>query len=333
MKSSLEFLYIANRVFGNNIDIKEYFDYPIAFKGVVRIFTIENYRTSFVICFDERKDFINALQLYVSLKRKNKEPYIYVPKHISMESKDVLRFISKNHISYIDHFGGMYTYNPNDRIDILKSMFDELREDNTFSYTKNVQLVLKFYFLKPVRSYTSREVADVLKISPSSVTRANEVLFRIGALEKTGLGAGIEYFIKSKKNVLKMMERYFIKPYEKSFFIAVDDYRYNLISSNLLSGQYALSEYSDLMPESNIPSFAVYKKTFAPIYNSYISLSIEDPAHFVQVQLYIYDPTILSQGKTIDLFDLYLTMLFDEDLNDPRIFAAFNTIKEKLING
>ena len=245
----------------------------------------------------------------------------------------MINFIFKNHISYIDYCGGVYTYSLNDKIDLLKYLFDASKEENDFSYTKNVQLVLKYYFLKPVRSYTSREVAAFLKISPSSVSRANELLNRLGVLDKSGYGAGTEYKLLNKKSVLKIMEEYFIKPYDNSYFLAVDEQGYKHISSYPVAGQDALSQYTDLMPEKRIPTFAISKKEFKSFYDSYMGVTINNPPHYVQVQSYIYEPNLFTSGDKIDLFDLYITMLFDEDLNDPRVLAAFNNIKEQLLNG
>ena len=330
MTSNREFLNIAHSVFGADISIKLYTNYPLAFKNIATVFSIDNWRTSFVICFDNQDDFLNVARLYVYLRKQNINTYIYISKKIRDDNKQIINFVSKNHISFIDHFGGMYSYMLKDRINVLELMLNDLKDDNSVAYTKNTQLVCKYYFFNEQKSYTSREIAAFLKVSPSSVSRANEILFSIGILEKNGYGAGTQYVLINKKSALKKLEKFIIRPYDNSYFMAINESLFSIIKNSPLSGQSALAEYTNLMPESRIATYAIYRKEFATIYNAYLGLNIEKPTNFVLVQSYIYDPYLFSKGQVIDLFDLYATMLFDENLKDPRVKESFDMIKEKL---
>lgn len=331
MNSENEFLSIAHIAFKDCIDIKQHFGLPILYASVCKVFCVEQIeQESYVICFDDYSAFYNILLLYVNLKNENKRTFIYASKDFKTKESRKFNLIIFRHVSFVDDAGGVYFYEG--RIDYLGELFHDLKTETEAGYTKNTQLVFKYYLFNPSKSYTVRTIADYLNISPASVSRANEALFQIGVLTRDGNGAGLEYKIINKNQALKKLRPHFIKPYDKKYFLALNENQYDKVSSYLLSAEDALSYYTDLTAKSKITTYAVSKKDFAPFYNAYLSISIDDASRYAAVEAFIYNPNLFSKGKAIDLFDLYVIMLFDEDLNDPRVLDAFNAIRSQLIN-
>lgn len=330
MKSSQDFLSSLNIVFPKCLEIKQFYDVPIIYKNMCIVYIVkQDDNDNYVICFDDSNYFYNVLTLYVSLKRSLNRVFLFVTKEFKSTEKTKFSLLTNRHISFVDD-GGIYYCEQ--RINVLEPLFDDLKADLDYGYTKNTQLVFKYYLFNPPKAYTVRAIADCLKISPASVSRANEILFNIGVLSSSGYGAGLEYTFIKKRLALKKIEPYLIRPYEKKYFLALDDNNYQLVESGLLSGGQALSEYTNLSPSSNMEVFAISKKDFAPIYNAYSGLIITNPTHFVAVESYIYDPRIFSNGKMIDLFDLYVTMIKEENLDDPRVKEAVKVVEGLLIN-
>ncbi len=331
MDSENEFLSIVHVAFKDCVNIKQYFDLPILYASVCKVFCIEQIeQDSYVICFDDYSAFYNVLLLYVNLKKENKRVFIYASKDFKTKENRKFNLLVFRHVSFVDDAGGVYFYEG--RINYLEELFHDLRTEVEAGYTKNTQLVFKYYLFNPSKSYTVRTIADYLNISPASVSRANESLFQLGVLTKDGSGAGLEYKIINKNQALKKLRAHFVKPYDKKYYLVLNDNQFDRVSSYLLSAENALSYYTDLAAKSKITTYAVSKKDFAPFYNAYLSISIGDANHYAAVQTFIYNPRLFSKGKAIDLFDLYVIMLFDEDLNDPRVMDAFNAIRSQLIN-
>lgn len=331
MRSSQEFLSNLNIVFPRCTEIKQLTDIPVIYKDVCLVYCVEQEeQQNYIICFDNSAFFFNVLTLYVSLKEQFDRVFLYVSKEFKAKEKTKFALLTFRHISFVDDGG---TYFCETRINVLEALFDDLKTDMDYGYTKNTQLVFKYYLFNPIKPYTVRAIADFLKISPASVSRANETLNKLGALSSTGYGAGLEYTIINKKEALKIAKPYFIKPFDKKFFLALDDSYYEMISDNLKSGGQALSEYTDLSPSSKMETFAIYKKDFAPFYNAYCSVAILDPSLFVAVESYIYNPKLFSNGKSIDLFDLYVSIIKEENLDDPRVKESLKKVEGLLING
>ena len=331
MKSSQEFLSVLNIVFPRCLEIKQFTDVPLIYKDMCLVYCVEQEGNSnYVICFDDSGFFFNVLTLYVSLKQKFDRVFLYASKEFKAKEKTKFALLTYRHISFVDDGG---TYFCETRINTLEALFDDLKADMDYGYTKNTQLVFKYYLFNPVKSYTVRTIADFLKISPASVSRANETLSKLGVLSSSGYGAGLEYTIINKRDALKKVRPYFIRPFEKKYFLALDYSQYDLMPDNLISGGQALSEYTDLSPSSNVRTFAIYKKDFAPFYNAYCSVAILNPTEFVAVESYIYGPNLFSDGKLVDLFDLYVTVIKEENIDDPRVKEALKKVEGLLING
>ena len=331
MNSYKEFLSIVSFAFNGYEGIKLYNDFPLAYKNICKVFSIDfDGETHLVICFDDTNHFYDALLLYVYLKKEYKKTFIYVSKAFKNVEKEKLVLLLRKHISFIDDVGGVYSYFG--KINYLEESFKEIKEESDTEYTKKTQLVFKYYFFNKKKNYPVREIAEALGISASSVSRANETLSRIGVLDKNGYGKNTAYLLVNKRKALNLLKPYFIKPFEKEYFLALDDVYFETLSPKLLSSEYALSEYTDLLPSSKSETFAVDKNKFVPFYNAYLSVEINNPTHFVSIQPFIYNPSLFSDGKTIDLIDLYIIMLKDEDLRNPRVMESFKEIERKLLN-
>lgn len=331
MRSEKDFLSISNIAFPNCVDIKKINQIPIIYQSVCEVFCLEQKdNANYVICFDENKYFQEVLMLYGALRKKYPRTFIYITKDFANSERKKYSLLIFKHISFVDYVGGLYYYNAT--FDNLEEVSHDLNNDSDYGYTKNTQLVFKYYLFNPVKSYTVRVVADYLKISPASVSRANESLYSLGVLTKKGYGNNLEYKIINKRDALSKLEKHFIKPFDHKYFIYANDEEFSFIASHPLSGDNALSLYTDLLPYSKIETYAMLKKEFEQFYNPDCSFSLNDNMHYVAVQTYIYDPRLFSNGAVIDLFDLYVTLLRESLLDDPRVHDVFINVKELLLN-
>ena len=303
---------------------------PFMFSQSSKVIKIRSYRDIYVICSDF-KNPISVFQLYSYLKRKNPNTYVYLFRGFESNFKFEYKTIINHRVNCVNSRGDVVTYG--DRNDSLKYVFDELIEDNRNSYTKNTQLVLKYYFLNRKQPYTVREISEKIRISPATIARSNEVLYQLGALEKNGYNTRGEYVLKNKREVLKLLKNHFIRPYESSYLLQIDKEQMN-DERWLIAGQYAVSVITDLMPETNVPpTYAVYKRELSQLFNGNLNSNFIHRTNIVCVQSYIYDPTIFSKGKMIDIFDLYLTIFFEcKSNNDPRLSAALKQAEGILLD-
>jgi len=328
MNITQEFLSIAPKVFGNNVEISFEKNLPLILSKTGSVIKIKDHRDNFVICSDFSSPN-NVYQLYSLYKKQCDFTYLYLFKGFESIHKEEYRKLIKAHANTINSYGDIIT--SGNRINGLEYMFGDSNQ-KIYPYTKKTQLVLKFYLFNKKQPYTVREIANKINISPASVTRANETLFHLGALTRNGVGAGTEYILKSKREVLKQLKNDFIKPFESNSLILINKNEKEL-DNLLLSGQSAVAEYTDLNISSNVPTtYALEKKQFDSFFANQSNKEFDDNSKIICVQSYLYDPIIFSNNKCIDMFDTYLTMLFDEDLSDPRVHSAFKEIERKLLN-
>lgn len=324
-----EFLLIASKIFGSDNEISFEKNLPILFSRSSTVLRFKGYRDNYVICsnFDDPS---SVYQLYSFLKKKHDWTYIFLHKGFESIHRNEYKTLIKAHANIITSYGDVVTSGV--RNNNLEYLFNEV-DNQTYSYTKKTQLVLKFYFLNKRRSYTVREIANKVGISPASVARANETLFHLGALEKKGFGAGIEYILKNKREVLRQLKNEFLRPFESSSLILINKNEEYLLDKWCLSGQSALSEFTGLLSASNVATtYALPEEAYKAFQDNRKDLDIDIDAKIICIQSFIYDPLIFSNNRCIDSFDMYLTMLFEEDLNDPRIHEAFKIIERKLLN-
>ena len=319
MNSSNEFISVSNKAFPNLVSFE------------VWILGCSDGSFKYVICFDKLDYFTALVQLWFYLKNKKLNVFVYLSNEFYQKNDEYLKLILKHRLQYINCWGGVYTDN-NQRINLMEEMFSDLMVENSNSYTKYTQLVFKYYLFNKIKPYTVRSIAEYINISPASVSRANETLYQLGVLQKEGVGAGIEYTLINKKKAIKLLNNYYLLPYENMYSLLLDDYEYGEMQKNPLSGDYAISEYSELLPLTSVKTYAVWKKKFAPFYNAYQSLSHNFSNNFATVHTFIYDPTLFAINGVIDLLDIYIVMLKKYDLNDPRINQAFKVIERKLID-
>ena len=331
MKSSAEFINIANKAFVSIDTIEKYTSFPISFQSIFEVFKVTELDDSkFVICFDKLPSITVLLQL-LSFLKKEKKTYVYLSSDFIAKESSYFSIIYRYKIPFVDCFAHKHD-GIDQKINFFDEMIQEVNADTEYTYTRNTQLVFKYYLFNKRGSYTTRAIADFIKISPSSVSRANETLYSLGVLKKTGYGAGIEYKLANRKTAIKVLQNYFILPYEKTYTLLVEDYDFQNLSKNPVSGDYALSEYTDLLPLHNNKIYAVWKKKFMTFYNAYTSLTHLNPRNYIMVQSFIYDPTIFSKNEFIDLLDMYIIVLKKENLNDPRINEAFKILERIIIN-
>ena len=199
------------------------------------------------------------------------------------------------------------------------------------SYTKSTQLVANFYLTNPIKEYTTREIASILGLSYSGVSRSNAFLFDIGALSKRGNHTGARYLLRSKKELLKKIEPFLIYPIKNRVMAMMDPSSINdLLGYH--SGETALADYTDLEQVGSFIELAFSAKRYQELLKEK-----EDLFHGAQIcylEEFIYNPSSFSVSRTISRLDAYIIARERyKHSDDPRIRRAIASLEKDLIYG
>lgn len=292
-------------------------NYPYVYSKNFEIFEVEG-PFSFVLILPLEVDIEFDLIKAVYLKTKkdfNKKIIVYL--HNS--SNKIKRLYDVSNISYISSDGDLHILDE-DKIPFIE-------ENNKEAYTKKTQLLVNFYLSNKIREYSVREVAEKLRFSNSSVSRANVFLNEIGALDKIGVGTNSKYVVKSKKELLDKVKPYLINPIKSRKVVSFDETRFSK-NKLFLSGENAFSFYSDIDEGGYFKELAISSYEDIKIDNSNGGNSV------CYLEEFIYDPSIFANGNVISIFDAYI-ISFDrhKNDNDPRIVNALKQMERKIING
>ncbi len=329
MEPYKEFLNIVAKTFGADAEISLMKpSLPLIYSKNFYVYKIGGIQNAIVLCPTSDQIPLNLwLGIYRFFRQENERVFAFLSKAYA----SLIKPFEEYQIDSIDYLGALKQFDSFSP-DLLEALLDKETE-STPIYTKGTQLVAKFYLFNPIKSYTAREIGKRLNISAATVARSNVVLHQLKVLVKEGVGAGIMYTLISKPFLIQKLKPYFIKPYGESFLMMVDEGFVMSQSGLLLSGESALSEYSDLSAPKNRTVLAVAKNRAAEIQKHYSALRIDRPTTLIEIQFFIYDPVLFSKGKTIDLLDLYIVTEKKNTAKDPRVNQALKTIENLIIHG
>ena len=320
----------VQNVFGIETSIKtKVFDHalPIIYSGNFYFYlTKGSLNTILIVPKTDDIPFDIMISVYNYLIRNERER----PIHFSFDSSEMIkkRFDSSN-ISYLCSDGSYRLFEKTPAIEIQN-------EEDVF-YTKTTQLIIDFYLNNEIRDYTSREIASILGVSASSVSRSNVLLTNVGALRKVGLSTGSRYIIKSRKDLLDKTEQFWIKPYKHRVDIYLNNKDLNKLKGKFFySGDSALSVITDLEKSTSYHEIAISKETFNNEFKAMIEQKKKEQEddELYSFEVFINDPKHFSYQESISLFSLYIMMRYRyRNSIDPRIKEAISTIRRMIING
>lgn len=204
---------------------------------------------------------------------------------------------------------------------VLKEKFD--RDMNPIEHLQPSTQILFFYFinLKKKSVYIS-EVTNELPYSAMSISRAVTELVQTGLFEVEKEGIRNVLISKySNYQLFHKIQSYLISPIRKIIYI-----KKNTDCSNLcLAGLLALAKRSMLNPD-NVVTYAVNKINK----NWDICDQLIDAQTQVKVELWKYDPQLLSESGLVDSYSLAVSL---KDAADERIEEAVEEMLKNNLKG
>ncbi|MCR4670674.1 MAG: MarR family transcriptional regulator [Saccharofermentans sp.] len=181
---------------------------------------------------------------------------------------------------------------------------------------------LFLYLLYQKKEYvTKTEAAQALSVTKTSITRASEQLSAMGLIKDETVGKESRMMIVAQgRDLYEMAKKYLINPVQKTEYVSVN----RILKLFLVAGESALSERS-MLASPKIDCYAVCKS------NGLIKqLDVVDPKwttekHYCQIELWKYDPKLFSDGQSVDIVSLIMSLSGE---NDERIQGALEEYLE-----
>ncbi len=229
-------------------------------------------------------------------------------------------------------------YLPDMAID-LKEHFIKTRS-KTESLGPAAQVVVLYILLNPnVDAVTPKELAERLDYSPMTMSRAVDEIEIAGLADVSSEGRRrMVQFKKNRRQLWDAALPYLKTPVRKRLWVK------GLKNLGLLiAGESALARYSMLTPPKQ-PVYAILAKDWKNIQKRHALETVpypEEPvtqislfgdntqqAPISQLELWRYNPQMLSTEKTVDPFSLYLSL---KETEDERIESALAEMMERRV--
>ncbi len=205
-------------------------------------------------------------------------------------------------------------------IDIKEYGKSHTRQTEKFSPA--AQCLLFYYLLgNNLTGLNFKSVAEKLKYGTMTVTRAVDAFVRLNLCKTEGGREKYFVFEKSKDNIWREAQSYLINPVDKYLYTDdnVDFTQYYLTDIN------ALAHYTEIAEEEK-NAYAISKKAFQNIINKSKIKLIDSPNANTAIQVWKYDPGLLTSNNIVDPLSLYITL---KDNANERVHGELN----KMISG
>jgi len=153
-----------------------------------------------------------------------------------------------------------------------------------------------------------QEIADIFKYTPRTIGRCAEELKNIGACSIVGGRSKYLKFDKTSREIWEKVQDYFATPVKRTEWLFLTEN----IEKARIAGLGALSYYSNIST-GDIESFAIDAKVFNDLRSrGEIHPTIYNE-HDVRLEIWSYDPTVLTRDDFVDPFSLYLSSVYNQD--------------------
>lgn len=219
-----------------------------------------------------------------------------------LESFQRKRLIEKK-IAFIHKDKQMYM--PLLFIDLKEYGVSRKPERNVFSPA--AQCIVLYHLLKqPLDGLVFSDISKLLPYSPMSITRAVQEYLSHGLCDVTGTKEKKIIFKFAPAELWEQSKSLCISPVKKTYY--TDEIN---ISRYILSGESALAKYT-MVQEPGVPCYAVSRAQMQELKknNQFLAPYITGGPC---IEVWSYDPALLSSDKAADPLSLYLRYLNDED--------------------
>lgn len=211
----------------------------------------------------------------------------------------------KLNIQFIVH--NKYCFLPN--LGIVLSQKADAEIHSVDKLTPSTQLIW-FSLLYNNHACVASEIGKKLGITPMTLSRSVRQLERMDLLMTKK--AGVDKFILLKDSPKKSFSKslkYLINPISRIEYIDLK----SLPTNKLTSGYDALAIYSQI-GAGDYACYAVSKGEYKAIDKQATNKFLYDPKGQAEVQIWKYDPLLLSSNGVVDELSLFLTMQGNNDM-------------------
>ena len=199
---------------------------------------------------------------------------------------------------YLPFFGTMLTEKCDADLDV--TVPDKLRP--------SAQQLLFAMILEGCKAMPLAPLSKRFKVSAMTITRAADQLCKTGLIKKVGMGSGAQKMLVteySPKELYQKMQAYLIQPVRKTVYIDKEDVHPEMFPAGIL----ALSEMSMLNP----PAIQTWGTVKLSPEKGFYTGTLLDSDRQCALQVWKYDPRMISQTEMVDVLSLALSLAGDED--------------------
>ena len=227
----------------------------------------------------------------------------------------------KNHLPFV--IPGSQVYIPTVMISLEER--DAIAIEHSDKFTKSTQVVYAYLLLNPAAEIVTRQLAESLGYSATTVSRALQELYDRQLVNKKGNRTRAQYLIPDRKKYWENGKQFLFNPINDSHIFTNN--RINFASGLLYKAAYtALESISDRFDADldGYSYFVCYNNAFSKAYNNQLPLfPTMTPKDTAFIETMVYDPSLLTNSDMIDLVSLYAYFL---DKNDKKILAELDKI-------
>lgn len=294
------------------LEIKD-LDYPENALQRLPLFIREGYDFSYTEFHNREVVFVGAkseedvtpskLQKHISkIESAFNCPVVWVFNEMTYYLKEQL---TKSRISFI--VPGKQLFIPFMFMDLNEQK--EIRITRSEAFSPSAQCILIYHlWVESLEGLNFQEIANIFKYAPRTIGRCAEELKNAGACNIVGGRSKYLKFGKTKREIWETVQDYLKTPILKVEWL----FHTENIDKARIAGFGALSYYSNIST-GDIESFAIDAKAYKELRDrGEIHPTIYNE-HDVRLEIWSYDPAILTKDDFIDPFSLYLSFVRDPD--------------------
>ena len=197
----------------------------------------------------------------------------------------------------------------------------EARASNDTKLMPSAQMLLFAFLLGMNKPIYLSDATKQCRLTPMSISRAASQLVQLGLVMRKN--DGVRKFILSEKkpsDLFELAKPWCINPVRKEVFINRDE----VMSDAFPAGLSALSEVSMMNP----PAVPVYGTTKNEKNFESASTDLVDGESSAAMQIWRYDPRLVSQSNQVDPLSLYMSLA---DSRDERIEQALDELLQEVL--
>jgi len=291
---------------------------PLYLKGNFELYEGSILKTPVIWARSLEDNTSNPTQLKkqeAGLKNSLKNPVIFV--FDSLEAWQRKRLIEK-HIAFVQPFKQLYI--PDLFLELNDTLAKETSRQGPNNHLKPPSQLALLYHLQVV-SLANRpfgEIAELLRLSTMSITRIVKELQSFQLVEVNGKKEKTLSFPDDGKLLWEKSLPFLRSPIRETGFLSKE-----LPQSEFrIGGEPALAHYT-MLAENGQPSYCIGKETFLALRRANKLPPLVDRYGDHKIEVWHYDPTLLSEKKEVDRLSLYLSIPKEKD---ERVTGALNDL-------